>query len=257
MSDQEGSLPPPPPPVPPGDAVWAGSPPPAAQTLDAGQLRGLRTLSTAVMALVGIVAVLNLASIPNDLSYISNLQEIVDGGFPDFNDIEDQEDMRGTFGALILVALVVAGVLWIVWQQRARKCAKALGAAGQRYSEPLAALSWFIPFANFVLPKQVTNDLWRASDPDAPPVTSTDGKPVWPLIDAWWVLWIVGGVIGRFLLNADEPDTVDQLDDYISTLRLELGSTILTVVSAVLGILIVNRITLRLIERAQRAGVSV
>lgn len=257
MSDEESSLPPPPPPIGPSDATWTGAPPPPMYTVDAGQLRGMRTLATAVMALIGIVAVLNLASIPNDLAYMSNIQDVIDGGFPDVGELEDQEDMRGTFGALILVSLIAGGVLWIVWQQRARACAKGLGASGQRYGETMAALSWFIPFANLVIPKQVTNDLWRASDPAGPPAMHVEGRSVWPLIDVWWAVWIIGGVIGRFAFNADEPDTVDELDSYLSSLRVELGSTVLTVVAAVLAMLIVHRITQRIIERAQTVGVSV
>jgi hypothetical protein len=155
------------------------------------------------------------------------------------------------------VALVLSAVVWVLWQQRARRCARGLGAGGQRHSETVAALSWIIPFANLVLPKHVTNDLWRASDPEAPPAHNVGGKPVWAVIDLWWALWILGGVIGRFLITADEPDTFDELDSYLSSLRLELGATLVTVASGVLAILIVQRITARLLERAQRRGIAV
>jgi hypothetical protein len=251
-------LPPAPPPVGPGAGQpWAGAGSVPGPTTDPGQLRGLRALSLAVMVLVAVVGFMNLASVPNDLSYMGNIQDVIDGELPNVGQIEDQEDTRGAFGALILLALVVAGIVWIVWQQRARACAKGLGAGGQRHGELLAAAGWIIPIGNLFLPKQVTDDLWRASDPDAPPVTNIEGKPVWGLIHVWWALWIIGGVIGRVLINADEPSTADELDGYLTSLRFELGSTLLVVVSAVLGICVVYRITTRLLERAQRAGITV
>jgi hypothetical protein len=212
------------------------------------------------MGLIAVVAVLNLVSIPNDLSYIDNVEQVVDNGFADpglISDIEDQEDLRGTYAALVLAALLASAVTWILWQQRARACAKGLGAGGQRHSEPLAAFSWIIPIGNLWLPKQVTDDLWRASDPEAPVPTNIEGKPVWGLINLWWALWIIGGIIGRFAFNAEEPDTVAELDSYASKLRIELGTTVLTLAAAVLALVIVQRITLRLTTRAERAGVAV
>jgi eukaryotic-like serine/threonine-protein kinase len=256
LPDEEPTLPPPPPPPSPGD-TWAGATAPPAPTVDAGQLRGLRSLSIAAMALVAVVAVLNLVSIPNDLAYMSNIQDFIDGELVDTAEIEDQEDMRGMYGALIILSLLASATVWVVWQQKARAVAKGLGAGGQRHSEPLAAFSWIIPIGNLWLPKQVTNDLWRASDPEAPAPTNIAGKPVWPLIDLWWALWIIGAVIGRLAFNAEEPDTVAELDSYLSDLRIELGTTIVTLAASVLAVLILHRITLRLTERAQRMGTTV
>lgn len=253
MSDDPTHLPPPPPPpgdVPPPPAGWAPAPtlPPS--------LAALRGLATAVTVLVGVVGLVNVLKIPNDLAYIASLEELAGGDFSVIDEIDDQEDLRATFGVLALLALVVTGVVWIVWQQRARKNAKALGASGQRHTEPLAALSWIIPFANFVLPKQVTNDLWRASDPEAPPATNVEGRPVSPLIDIWWGLWLLGAILGRVLLNTESPESFDELDGLINTVRLEIGAQLLVVVSAVLAVLIVRHITERLGQRATRHGLT-
>jgi hypothetical protein len=256
VSDQP-TLPPPPPPVPPGGGVWADAPTPQQAPVDPAQLRGLRSLSTAVMALVAVVAMINLASVPNELAYLSNLQGVLDGQIPDLGKIQDQEDLRATFGLLSIISLVVAGVVWVMWQQRARACAEQMGARGQRHGRGLAIFGWAIPIANLFVPKQVTDDLWRASDPDAKDVAHIEGRPVWGVINGWWGLWIIGGVIGRFIFRADNPDTLDELESFTSSVRLGLVATVLTLASAALGILIVHRITARLLERAVRRGVAV
>jgi hypothetical protein len=107
------------------------------------------------------------------------------------------------------------------------------------------------------IPKQVTDDLWRASDPDAPPGMRVEGRPVWWVINVWWGLWLLGGVVGRILRTSAEPETIAQLDGYISTVRVALAATLLVVVGAALAGLVVQRVTARLTARAGRYGVTV
>lgn len=209
---------------------------------------------TAVSLLVGVVAVVNLAAIPNDLAYIGSLESVLDGDLSVISDLEDQEDLRGSFGVLSLLSLVAAGVAWIMWQQRARANATALGAGGQRHTNGLAAASWVVPIANFFLPKQVTDDLWRGSDPEAPRVFNVQGRPVWGIVNLWWALWVFGGLLGRFLIRTEPVEDISQVDELVRDVRLEILSQVLVVVAAVLAIMIVRRVTERLAVRATNAG---
>jgi hypothetical protein len=253
VSDEPFLPPPPPPPAPGGPPAGA----PLIARVDQRELRTLRSLSTVVVALVSIVAVINLISLPNDLAYVATLQDVGDGDFSGPADILDQEDLRAAFGKILIGGMVLAGIVWVIWQHRARRIAEKLGASGQRHTEPLAVVGWFFPIANVVVPKQVTNDLWRASDPDAPPAMRIDGRPVWSVINVWWGLWLLGGIVGRFLWPAGDLETNDQLDGYITRVRIEIGLTLLTVVSAVLAVLIVRGITARMLERGRRYGVTI
>ncbi|MFZ6003740.1 MAG: DUF4328 domain-containing protein [Actinomycetota bacterium] len=209
---------------------------------------------TVVSLLVGVVAIVNVAAIPNDLAYISSLESIIDGDLSVIADLEDQEDLRSSFGVLSLVSLIAAGVAWVMWQQRARSNAAALGAGGQRHTNALAAASWIVPIANFFLPKQVTDDLWRGSDPEAPRVFNVQGRPVWSIVNVWWALWIVGGLLGRFLLRTEPVDDISEVDELVRDVRLEIFSQVLVVVAAVLAIMIVRRVTERLAVRATNAS---
>jgi hypothetical protein len=116
VTDETPSLPPPPPPASTSaawtDDAWSNAPaaPPPPLPIDAGQLRGLRSLSVAVIALIGVVALISIAAVPNDLAYIRSIQHVIDGQLPDISEIESQESTRSTFGAVVLVGLVAAGV---------------------------------------------------------------------------------------------------------------------------------------------------
>ena len=63
--------------------------------------------------------------------------------------------------------LVTAG-LWLAWFRRAYLNLPALGARRLRYRPWWAVGSWLLPVFSLFRPKQVLNDIWRASDPDLP-----------------------------------------------------------------------------------------
>ncbi len=111
-------------------------------------------------------------------------------------------DARGytTWGGRLAVAsvsaLVVAGLLLVLWTRRSYRNLAALGVSGLRLRTGWATASWFIPFVNLVLPKEVVDDLWRASDPESPPLTSTwrlRTVPFW--INVWWIAVLGSGVL--------------------------------------------------------------
>jgi len=62
-----------------------------------------------------------------------------------------------------------------------------------------AIWSWFIPFVDLVLPKQLANDLWRGSDPRLPANTTIDPAARIPWFHTlWWLLFIASGIFDRF-----------------------------------------------------------
>src|SRR5215207_5646007 len=63
--------------------------------------------------------------------------------------------------------LVTAG-LWLGWFRRAYRNLPALGARRLRYRPWWAVGAWLLPVFSLFRPKQVLNDIWRASDPNLP-----------------------------------------------------------------------------------------
>lgn len=166
----------------------------------------------------------------------------------------DLLQMFSALGALaVYAALVVAFLLWL---HRASKNLPALGNPPSRieHSPGWAVGSFFLPFANLVIPYKAVREVWEKSDPAArtgddsmfAPPSST------PLLLGWWLSWLASNVLGnvswRLHSDAATPDT----------LRFVAGFDILAdltgILSAVLAIFVVRGIDRRQQERARHVA---
>lgn len=154
------------------------------------------------------------------------------------------------------VLYLAAGVAFIRWFHRAYSNLPVLGVPDRRYRRGWAIASWLIPVVSLFLPKQIYNDIWRASEPELPWPAH---RGQWRLLripvlhTAWWVVFVVAGVLsvtsGRMLL-ADEVDTLQ---------AAAIGSVItdvLYIVAAALAFHVVRAVTVRQRARALRWGVA-
>jgi hypothetical protein len=111
---------------------------------------------------------------------------------------------------------------------------------------------WFVPILSLWRPKQIADDIWRGSDPDAPAVqepgahSDDDGR----LLTTWWALWIisvfVGNVAARLFFSADSLSDIRDSD------ALDMASLAVDVSAAVYAILVVRHITSRQAQRVER-----
>jgi hypothetical protein len=112
---------------------------------------------------------------------------------------------------------------------------------------------WLVPFLNLVRPKQIMNDLWRATDPELPVQPGVAWKQVRvPLmVHAWWLLFLLSLAVGIVASNfRQEASTLQQLRG-ASVVTL-LGD-VLILPAAVLASLVVNQITQRQRGHADKA----
>ena len=60
-----------------------------------------------------------------------------------------------------------------------------------------------VPFLNLVRPKQIMNDLWRATDPKMPVQPGIAWKQVRVplLVHAWWLLFLLSVAVGIVASN--------------------------------------------------------
>jgi Protein kinase domain/Domain of unknown function (DUF4328) len=95
------------------------------------------------------------------------------------------------FGAEGLVLLLVA-VLFLAWFRRVYRNLEALGARGLRFKAGWAVWGWFVPVLGLFRPKQLLNDVWRASDPDLPAddPASWRRRPVPGVLTWWWLAFL-------------------------------------------------------------------
>jgi hypothetical protein len=165
----------------------------------------------------------------------------------------DATDAREGFIALMtFVALLATIVLFIRWFRRAYRNLPALGAEPLRFKSWWTIGGWFIPIANLFRPKQIANDIWRGSEPDAPPKQTGrwEGTDVPPLLQWWWGFFLVGNWLDNISLRVDLSG--DDLDSYSRAAVVSIIADVLDAAGAVLAILVVRRTTQRQEARAAR-----
>jgi hypothetical protein len=150
---------------------------------------------TATVLLI-ILAVLYTFAFLLELAYVdATSQYLNENG--SLADVEDLQAARAGFSILIgVLALVVAG-FFIAWIYRAYSNLLRTSVAGVRFAPGWAIGAWFIPIFNFIRPKQIIDDVWRAGEPGAQVRdASWRSRPVSPLLHWWWALWVVANILG-------------------------------------------------------------
>jgi hypothetical protein len=97
---------------------------------------------------------------------------------------------------ILLGAVVATGVVFVVWFVRAYRNLAALGVEGLRHRPGWAGVAWLVPLVNLVVPKELVDDLWRASDPGpAAPSAEWRHRPVPTRVHLWWASVLSSGVL--------------------------------------------------------------
>lgn len=120
-----------------------------------------------------------------------------------------------------------------------------LANGGIRITPAWAVGSWFIPFANLVMPFRAIRELWKSSHGGP----SWQHRSTWHVIGWWWAFWIAGNVHVWFGpnefglgLGVGSSGVPSSLSGVINRDTWEILSFMLRVVSAVLAIAIVRSI---------------
>ncbi|WP_165956348.1 DUF4328 domain-containing protein [Streptomyces hainanensis] len=201
-----------------------------------------RGLATAVSVLLGVTAALYLLMTVGAMRMWSTVGDMQDGNFPTLQEAEDVDDFY--FGTIMIAALglLATGIVFIVWFYRIRVNAELFDPTGQRLSRGWAIGAWFTPVVSLWFPKQMANDIWRASTP-------WGANPAHGVVTAWWTLWIastVSYVAARAQIPENEAlfssEDLDTLRNQSSALGL---SGMLGVAAAVVAILFVRQISAR------------
>ena len=170
-----------------------------------------------------------------------------------FAEANANEERQALIGVGWAVLFLITSVVFIVWFHRCYRNLQSLGVDKLRYSSGWAIGGWFIPIANYWIPKQIANDLWRGTEPtDDPRVIMPPSGPMPWFLTFWWVSWIVVGLLNirvRFSFESADAPTLDNLrrDSQLQLLNIAVWAA-----SAVLALKVVREITKRQEERAAR-----
>ncbi|HEX8930095.1 MAG TPA: DUF4328 domain-containing protein, partial [Actinomycetota bacterium] len=218
----------------------------------ADRVRRLLWLTT-VVALVGVAANLN-----DTAAFRRAVGEPPGPGAP-------SPLANGAFGVEGILLLLTA-LVFLLWFRRAYWNLLALGAGRLRYTGGWAVWGWLVPLLSLVRPKQLLNDIWRASDP-ALPVGQPEAwrrRPV-PSVLTWWWLVFLSSVVARAVTTESfhtlaQVMTFGLLGRAIDLIRPTSGvqalADLLTAAAALLALRVVRMVTERQQARAERLGAA-
>jgi hypothetical protein len=233
-------------PGPPGPAaLYSGAPYPPYEPYSG--LRGLAgwtgALLIATAIAVGVVF----------LSEVAGVSELSPDAGETAADATGEQVLIGALLGFIEGGLYIAAVvLFMIWFHRAYRNLRPLGVERPRYGTGWAIGAWFIPVFNYIRPKQIVNDIWRASGSEAPP-DQGDGwrrEPIPAVYRYWWTAWIGVAVIGI----AASVVLVAQGEGSVLSEALYYLSYLVTIAAALLARSAVRQTTERQESRARKLG---
>ncbi|MFD5392409.1 DUF4328 domain-containing protein [Streptomyces sp. NPDC127074] len=268
---QQPSAPPQQPSVPPQMAQMPAAPggypaaPPMGMPTGGVDLR--RGLSTTLVALFGVALpalVFLFVGRSGQYSVIGDMLDAVEGKSVSITeqDLNDADDLFTTAQVIYSLLTLAIAVVWVIWFRRLRLNAEVFAPGQHRFSSGWAAGSWFTPVVNFWFPKQIANDIWRASSPQGPHAVSRG------LLNGWWVTWIValvtnavGGIRYNLLRGKVEGDDYapsqseakSDIESLHSILAFDMFAIVIFMAAAVLALLLVRQITAMQEQRASLA----
>ena len=182
-----------------------------------------------------------------------------------FGDTTDG-DLYLWVGALQAGWFLVTAGLWLAWFRRAYLNLPALGARRLRYRPWWAVGAWLLPVFSLFRPKQVLNDIWRASDPDLPPEQAATWRkrPVAELLGWWWLAFATSILVRSITTDAVHAAAdfmllgllPEQLDRFQPSAGMQVLADLLTVLCGLLALRVVRRTSARQDERATRLAAT-
>ena len=244
----------PPAPVPaPTPTGWPGPPAPAALE---GYLP-LRRPARRVRLALGVSILLALASAAANLGHTQAARELAGGG---------TGDLYLWIGAVQAAWFLVTAGLWLAWFRRAYLNLPALGARRLRFRPWWAVGAWLVPVFSLFRPKQVLNDIWRASDPDLPPEQGDTWRrrPVAELLGWWWLSFLASVFVRSITTEAVHAAAdlmllgllPEQFERFQPSAGMQVLADLLTVLCGLLALRVVRRTTARQQERATRLAAT-
>jgi len=241
-----------------GPGGYAAAPPvsmPAAGAMPPGGVDLRRGMATTLTVLLGVtVATLVLAFIARAQQY-GIYSDILDGDLPSHDDADSADSFYAL--ALIISSLVMLAVaiVWPIWFRRLRLNAEAFAPGQHRFGPGWAAGAWFTPVVSLWFPKQIANDIWRASSPQGPHQVRRG------LLNGWWVCWLAGGLLFSSSLQQwsrarDRAESAglfgarSAVEDMQTALGMNLFAYVVTIAAAILALLVVRQITAMQEQRA-------
>jgi hypothetical protein len=203
--------------------------------------RPVRGLGIAASVLVGLVALGNVATAASDWVTYTTVRDYRNG-VASARELDTAEKLSVLVSTPVALLMLVAGVVFILWAYNARINAERLTPATEhRRSRVWVWLGWFVPVVNFWFPKQVIDDIWRASDPrqqNVPLRQRTKDK----LTTLWWTGFVLMWLLDRAYVRSYR-DGAMATDSFRNVAVLSLLSAVAGAVAAYFVVQVVQRVS--------------
>lgn len=207
------SVPPPPSPSAPGPwpAAAGFAQPASLSPALTGWLQGLMWATAAIAVIAGLVGFAALGTFEDYMDARAGSAS----EFQAFDDWVDLDDAFAGVGGFAFLLWIAVFVVMLVWMNKAHKATQWLQPGPRKWSSGWTVGAWFIPFANFVIPKMVMNEIERIA---RAPRFSGAVNPAWRQQSTlaigwlWWILVAIGLVltsVGSGLRDAEEFNADD------------------------------------------------
>ncbi|MEV5611799.1 DUF4328 domain-containing protein [Streptomyces sp. NPDC052225] len=196
----------------------------------------LSGLSTAVTVLIGLVCAFALLRVIADFRLYDALGSI---WTTNLDEAESIDDFRRTSIVLIFLGFLAAAPVFLVWFHKARANAEGLAPGRHRHGTGMAVGAWFIPFANWWIPKAMTDDIVAASQGAPRP----GGLGV---VNGWWACWVISSVLAGFgwpmYANAMD-DSNPSLEGARTATMVLIGSNLTLLAAGICAIVMVRTVS--------------
>lgn len=196
-------------------------------------------------------ALLSALELVLEIDHLSVLDQTDPLEYLESQDIAGAESRLGIVLLIGVGAWVFCAAFFLAWFHRAYRNLIPLGALKLQYGTGWSIGAWFIPIFNLIRPKQIANDIWRASEPTTPnwPYPGTwQSLQVSALLHWWWAAYLITGFLERVSARA-----YGDFDTWTAAHRgtsLAIPASAFEIVSALMCVWVVTRITRRQQERA-------
>ncbi len=203
----------------------------------------------AALAFLAANVVLDLVAVFTDLQMVGLLNRAKAGQFATIEEADALDVRMARIGLLQLAGVLITAIPFLVWFRRAYRNLGPLGVRLLRFKPGWAVGGWFVPVLGLIRPKQIANDVWRSTDPSLPAEIEEPppGGRVSPLLNWWWITYVLSGFLYSFGSSIDERASLDEILSQAQ--RYAVADTI-SVIAGVLAIMVVRRMTDRMHERA-------
>jgi hypothetical protein len=158
----------------------------------------------------------------------------------------------GAVAVVLLLVYIVAGITFLRWLHRSYCNLRELRTEHLRFTPGWAVGYWFVPVLNLWRPKQILDDLWRATDARADESPETwRSLPSSRLVLGWWVLLIVSTLVEFYARSIRASSTISQAEHHNAAV---IVAQLLTVATGACLYRLVGVLTQRQDARAAARG---